>query len=186
MNANDSFKGKLPDNFREKVLSEFIRYERDRLIVNLKKMYKTVHVDDHVQEAFKKLLEACETDSEGFLKGIGSYDNLKGWLFMVARNACLDEYRKQKKDRALFEDYGRLYAGTDEIKGDPDQKEPPDPRSLIQSLPEKLAAPLTLMSEGKKPKEISKILDVPESTVRDRLNKGKALLSEKTGDREDD
>ena len=90
----------------------------------------------------------------------------KAWLIRVASNICRDICRK-RHEYLNFEDC--LNVGTtDEIT---------DVLHSIMQLPDIYKIPLILFHvEGYKAEEIAKILNVPSSTIRKRLQKGRIKL----------
>ncbi|MBR1586349.1 MAG: sigma-70 family RNA polymerase sigma factor [Clostridia bacterium] len=89
------------------------------------------------------------------------------WITRILIRACYDIRRRR----------GRVIS-LEEMATDP-AVQPPD-RTLclaLQSLPEKLRLPLMLQySEGMSYREISRVLRLPESTVRGRIHRAKEAL----------
>jgi RNA polymerase sigma-70 factor, ECF subfamily len=117
--------------------------------------------EDMTHDVFMKLLEE--------LPGLERHDDLGGWLYRVAANACLDRLRRE---RSIF---GRVMAALRR------QEEPlaPSPESLLAEQEEAAAALGALRAlpaaervvlvmkllEGKSQKEIAAALDLSEGYV---------------------
>lgn len=135
--------------------------------------------------------EAEDLTQEVFLRmfrTLRSYDpgqgNLGVWLHRVARNLLIDYYRATRKQRlgvSLEDELPRL-----------EQKESGAPRpeealarselraTLQQALarlsPELREAVILRDLQGLEYREISQVLDVPEGTIKSRINRGRAEL----------
>lgn len=113
-----------------------------------------------LQEVFIKLLN----NSPDF----ESDEHIKAWLIRVSVNACKNHLRNQKhfSDDAISEEIP-----TEDVREDTDLFE------IVRTLPEKYRVPLHLFYyEDYSIKEIAKVTDTPEATVKVRLNRGKKLL----------
>ncbi len=116
--------------------------------------------NDLQQEVFIKLLNS-EVDYE-------TEEHLKNWLIRVAINMCKNHARRGKyiSGDAIPEDLPY------EVKEDE-----MDVLSNVLSLPEKYRIPIHLYYyEEYSVKEIGKLLDMPESTVKVRLKRGREKL----------
>lgn len=138
---------------------------------------KREEAEDLTQEVFLRVLRTLK-----------SYDPGQGalgvWLHRVARNLLIDHYRATRRDRlgvSLEEELPRL-----------EQKEAaaPPPDSLVargelsqaiqQALawlsPELREAVILRDLQGLDYRAIAQVLDVPEGTVKSRINRGRAEL----------
>ncbi len=133
---------------------------------------------DLVQETFIRVL-----------RSIGSYEHrgaFSTWLYRIATNLCRDQLRKKRLPMVSLHDYyttssgERVYvkdrvaddaAGSDEEMAASRQEELV--RRLIAGLPEEQRI-VILMKEyqGLTFREISEVLDLPDSTVKSRLYNG--------------
>lgn len=108
--------------------------------------------------------------------------NIKGWLYTIVRNAFINHYRKEKKqktfvdstDNNYFIDQGRVsenYADSgiklEEVK------------SQIDHLDTSLSEPFMMYFNGFKYEEIAEKLDLPLGTVKSRIFKARKKLQEK-------
>lgn len=116
--------------------------------------------NDLQQEVFIKLLNS-EVDYE-------TEEHLKNWLIRVAINMCKNHARRSRyiSGDAIPEDLPY------EVKEDE-----MDVLSNVLTLPEKYRIPIHLYYyEEYSVKEIGKLLDMPESTVKIRLKRGREKL----------
>lgn len=103
---------------------------------------------------------------------------LRLWLYRAARNACIDELRRIRKEPARNE-------GMEEL---PDPGPLPEAAlerrevreklfALVEALPDTYRRPILLYYFAEMPqKEIAEALGVQESTLRSQLRRGKAML----------
>jgi RNA polymerase sigma-70 factor (ECF subfamily) len=135
--------------------------------------------------------EAEDLAQEVFLRvfrTLNSYDPEQGalgvWMHRVARNLLIDHYRATRKERysvSLDDEMPRL-----------EQKESGAPRpdralaqtelstavqqGLTRLSPELREAVILRDLQGLEYREISQVLDIPEGTVKSRINRGRAEL----------
>ena len=136
--------------------------------------------------------EAQDLTQEVFLrvfKTLKSFRSKEGsftvWLMRLARNLLIDNYRRTKADRntesieeqlPMIEETAALSARTDGMVAGREASE------LLQGALEKLSPELreTLILrdiEELEYREIAQVLNVPEGTVKSRLNRGRAELA---------
>lgn len=116
--------------------------------------------DDAVQECIKKALMKRESLKEE--------KYLKTWLTRILINECHNVLRQRKRE-VLTEEMVIVAPPTSDS----------DLFEHITHLEEKLRLPIVLhYMEGYTTKEISKILRVPEGTIKSRLAKGRKILGE--------
>lgn len=116
---------------------------------------------DLLQEVFIKLY-AAENDFE-------DGEHMKAWLIRVSANLCKNHLRnvKIRKIVPLDEDVPFF-----------DKEEDNELIKIVFTLPEKYRIPIHLFYyESYSIKEIADILDMPESTVKVRLKRGREKLS---------
>ena len=135
--------------------------------------------------------EAQELAQEVFLrifKSLGSFrageGNFTVWLTRLTRNLLVDHYRRTKQDRvtdALEQKLGQVektgqYTRADGLLAEREAGE------LLQAALQKLSpelreAVILRDLEELEYREIAKVLNVPEGTVKSRLNRGRAELA---------
>jgi len=121
--------------------------------------------DDLLQEIFLKTMESCISDKE--------INNLKSWLFQVARNTIADYFRQLNK-QVRPEDYINLNhlnsADFQQILSD-------DVAEMIALLPEEYALPLMWSDiEGLPQKEIAQKLNISLSGAKSRVQRARKKL----------
>jgi RNA polymerase sigma-70 factor (ECF subfamily) len=133
---------------------------------------------DLTQEVFLRVFRTLKS----FRAGEGSF---QVWLSRVARNLLIDHYRRTRLDRAsesldgqiaVLEERSAMSARTEGMLAGREASE------LLQGALQKLSPELreTVILrdvEELEYREIAKILNVPEGTVKSRLNRGRAELA---------
>lgn len=133
---------------------------------------------DLTQEVFLRVFRTIRT----FRSGEGCF---VVWLMRLTRNLLIDNYRRSKMDRAsdsiedqlpILEEKAALTARTDGMLAGREASE------ILQGALEKLSPELreTLILrdiEELEYREIADVLNVPEGTVKSRLNRGRAELA---------
>ena len=133
---------------------------------------------DLTQDVFLRVFKSLAT----FRSATGS---LTVWLTRLTRNLLIDHYRRTKGDRAtgsledhlpVLEEKSTLVSRTEGMVAGREASE------LIQSALQKLSPELreTVILrdlEEMEYREISEALDIPEGTVKSRLNRGRAELA---------
>ena len=133
--------------------------------------------EDVVQDVWERIIA-----KKHLLAGVENFDN---WLFLVMRNACFDFMKIEKKERRNYEltlldeiDYTNYeYSYPDILDKIIREKSNEMVRSVINKLPEIYSLPI-IMRYVKEltTEEISKMLDLPPSTVKWRLHAGKLKI----------
>ena len=134
--------------------------------------------------------EAEDLTQEIFLKVFKSLDrfhrdaDFSTWLSSVARNYCIDHYRASKREReVVVEDLVAFDQAPASAGSNPQRTlEDRDRRSFLLSgldrLPEKLREAVVLRDlQGLSYQEMAERLDLPEGTVKSRINRGREELS---------
>ena len=100
----------------------------------------------------------------------------KAWLFSIARNALLDEFKKQNRLCSLNEQYHEA-ASEDKIENKEDAM-----YEAIIALPFLQREALSLQLEGFSLQEIAKITNSETETIKTRLRYAKQTLKQRLGD----
>ena len=124
--------------------------------------------EDVLQETFIKVFKGQPLD---FSQG-----SFRGWLYMIARNSCIDLLRKNKKKMLSINEIHTIeYASeTEQERMNLIHRI----RSVALQLPNPLNQLFKLKAAGLSNKEISEIQNVPVGTVKSRLNKMINLIKE--------
>ena len=136
------------------------------------------------QEIFLKIFENLHRFD-------GSYP-LVAWVVSLARNLCIDRYRRKKRERSFRfvsdEAVAPLLTSGDDPAAAALRKE--RTKLLFWALgeiPEDLAEILVLRDlEGLAYEEIGKALDLPDGTVKSRLFRARAEVARKVRERHED
>ncbi|WP_078551212.1 RNA polymerase sigma factor SigW [Bacillus alkalicellulosilyticus] len=142
--------------------------------------------------------EAQDIAQEAFLRAytnIDSYDTnrkFSTWLFRIATNLSIDRLRKRKPDYYLDEEIKDSEGLTMQSQIAADQELPEDQvvtlemqewiQDAIHKLPPKYRAAIILKYiEDLSLKEISEILNLPETTIKTRVHRGREALRKSLG-----
>ncbi|KMK76733.1 RNA polymerase sigma factor SigW [Alkalihalobacillus pseudalcaliphilus] len=143
--------------------------------------------------------EAQDVAQEAFLRAytnIEQYDvnrKFSTWLFRIATNVAIDKLRKKKPDYYLQEEVQGAEGLTYESQITSDEALPEDQvvtlelqewvQDEINKLPPKYRTVIILKyMEDLSLKEISDILDMPVSTVKTRIHRGREALRKRMKD----
>ncbi len=132
--------------------------------------------EDLTQDIFLKIFRA-----------LGTFDrraNFQTWLISVSRNLCIDHYRSVRKERELVD------RSVDAEDASPVSREPDaltalersDRRVLLhralEQLPDTLRTAVLMRDiQEQSYREIAQELDLPEGTVKSRINRGRHELA---------
>ena len=152
------------------------RYRRRVFNVAYKFVGKHDEAEDLTQEIFLKLYKALD-----------SFDrraNFQTWLTSISRNLCIDHYRSVRKERETVDRHVDAADLTPVAKG-PDaltQLHRRDRRELLRrgmlTLPENLRTAVLLRDiQELSYQEIATRLELPEGTVKSRINRGRNELA---------
>jgi len=117
--------------------------------------------------------EAEEIAADAFLKAYLSIKTLRDdvpfsvWVARIAKNLSIDKLRRKKSFQRQTED----------SKGSDDEEMAMDIRKEVMDLPIKLRLPLTMLYyDSMQIEDISKILGIPQGTVKSRIFLAKERL----------
>ncbi len=147
--------------------------------------------------------EAEELTQDCFLKVWENLDryqpreaSLLAWIAALSRNLCIDHYRKRRREKGFHfitdEAIVVLLPGSDDPQTDAVTRE--RLRLLLDAigeLPDELAEVIQLRDlDGLEYKEIAEFLNLPDGTVKSRLNRARIELArairKRVGSREND
>lgn len=164
---------------QEAAWDELVRtYTRKVYAVCYRFTGKDTEAQDLTQEVFLRVFRTLKS----FRSGEGSFTV---WLNRLTRNLLIDHYRRTKLERAtdsiedqlpILEEKAALGGRTDSVLAGREASE------LLQAALQKLSPDLreTVVLrdvEELEYREIAQILNVPEGTVKSRLNRGRAELA---------
>ena len=132
--------------------------------------------EDLTQDIFLKIFKSLHT--------FDRRANFQTWLISVSRNLCIDHYRSVRKERETIDrdvDAGELRPASREA-GPVRALEFADQRVLLRKALEELAPTLrsaVLLRDIRELsyQEIAEQLDLPEGTVKSRINRGRLELA---------
>lgn len=130
-------------------------------------------VEDLLQEVAATLMAKCHH--------IRDAASLRGWLRVVAVNAARMAARSRSIERRAVGEYAMLArASVDPVGTAPSIRAADDREStldLVSRIPPLYSEPLLLQSvQGLSQRQISELLDVPETTVETRLARARRML----------
>lgn len=152
---------------KEKKVEEFVRNYADLVYrIAFSMLRNKDDAEDIFQDIFMKL---CSEDIKHFSK-----EHEKAWIIRVTKNRCLDFLKKS---------CNKTKEELDENISEEQKEDSSDIIKHVQSLPEKYRIVIYLFYyEGYKINEMSRILEINESTLKSQLVKARELLKEKIGE----
>jgi RNA polymerase sigma factor (sigma-70 family) len=152
------------------------QYWRKVFNVAYKFVGKHDEAEDLTQEIFLKIFKSLDT--------FDRRANFQTWLISISRNLCIDHYRSVRKERETIDrdvDAGELAPASPA----PGPVAALEQRDRVQLLRQALAAlPATLRTavlmrdiQELSYQEIADALDLPEGTVKSRINRGRTELA---------
>ncbi len=151
------------------------RYRRKVFHIAYKFTGKHDHAEDLSQEIFLKVFRSLDKFHRDA--------DFSTWLSSVARNYCIDHYRASKREREVLVEDLVAFDQAPASMGNPQRTlEDRDRRSLLRRgldmLPDKLREAVILRDLHQLSyQEIADKLDLPEGTVKSRINRGREELS---------
>ena len=125
--------------------------------------------EDTAQETFYRVFRS--------LMRYQDKDYFRAWIYMIARNICIDENKKHRE--VVFQEFEDIGKESNEIRHLEDQNEI---EFLLASLPaEQREAILLYYEEELTYKEIGKILGIPTRTAQSRVKTGLKKLKKQKG-----
>lgn len=126
--------------------------------------------EDIVHQAFLKIIDNLDRINE-----INCHKT-KGYIVVIVHNLSIDFYRKRKRENNISFNEVELYV--EDIKNNEDTMMN-DIEEAISKLPISYLTVLKLkFSHGYSYREISEILEISETNVRQRISRGKKMLQE--------
>jgi len=147
-----------------------------RMVFNIAYQFvgRVEEAEDLVQEIFLKLMSS--------LKKFDLGSNLPQWLSRVARNYCIDYYRRKRKEKEWMVKKGELMlrfapSSPSQFSSFERREQILMLKKAIAELPEPIRICLTLREfEGYSYQEIAEELNIPLGTVKSRINRGRLEL----------
>jgi RNA polymerase sigma-70 factor (ECF subfamily) len=133
--------------------------------------------------------DAHDLVQETFMKGFRFFDkfergtNCKAWLFRILKNTYINQYRKDKREPDVIEEFYDLIKSdssdsTDLQKKIFDNLLDDEVSTALESLPETFRTAIILCDlEGMTYEEIAEIIECPIGTVRSRLHRARKMLA---------
>jgi len=117
-------------------------------------------------------------------------ENFKGYLFTVARHACMDHFRKRKRTTGRWEpieEYDDVKAaGPDPMESAERRQADEEAERMLRCLTRRQRDVVELRAlHGLELKEIGRVLDIPLSQVKNRLYAGLVRLRKEVNRDED-
>ncbi|HVO98427.1 MAG TPA: RNA polymerase sigma factor [Bryobacteraceae bacterium] len=144
--------------------------------------YRFVGSDQEAQDLTQEIFLRVFRSLKSFRAGEGSFTV---WLARLSRNLLIDHYRRTKLDRAtdsieeqlpMLEEKTAMSARTDGLVAGREASEML--QAALQKLSPELRETVILRDlEELEYREVAQVLNVPEGTVKSRLNRGRAELA---------
>ncbi len=144
--------------------------------------YRFVGSDQEAQDLTQEVFLRVFRSLKSFRAGEGSFTV---WLARLSRNLLIDHYRRTKLDRAtdsieeqlpMLEEKTAMSARTDGLVAGREASEML--QAALQKLSPELRETVILRDlEELEYREVAQVLNVPEGTVKSRLNRGRAELA---------
>ncbi|MCZ2460141.1 MAG: RNA polymerase sigma factor [Chitinophagales bacterium] len=130
--------------------------------------------DDLYQETLYKAL----VNKEKYRTGT----NIRAWLYTIMRNIFINDYRRNARQRTIFDNTPEDFLINLRQVSIPNQAESnlhiKEIRKAIEHLPEIFRNPFLLYFDGYKYQEIAEILHEPLGTIKSRIHFARKLLKE--------
>jgi RNA polymerase sigma-70 factor (ECF subfamily) len=157
--------------------------EFNQLLINNIEYIKTYSVFyTRNEESAKDLLQETLFRALANQEKYRNDTNLRGWLLTIMRNIFINNYRREKKEKRIFNssffEFSENRAGAGTVHGDVNLGEK-EILAVVRRLPNKIRIPFCLQCEGYKYHEIAEIFDIAEGTVKSRIHLARKLLIKK-------
>ncbi|MCC7402056.1 MAG: RNA polymerase sigma factor [Chitinophagaceae bacterium] len=140
--------------------------------VNLTRDFESAN--DLYQETLYKALVNKEKYHSG--------TNIRAWLYTIMRNIFINDYRRNARQRTIFDNTPEDFLINLKQVSVPNQAEAnlriKEIRKAIEHLPEIFRNPFLLYFDGYKYQEIAETLDEPLGTIKSRIHFARKLLKE--------
>ena len=138
--------------------------------------YDRAEAEELTQDCFLKVWENLD-------RYVPSEASLLAWIATLSRNLCIDHYRKRRREKGFYfvsdDAVTTLLPGSDDPQADAVRRE--RLRLLLDAiadLPDELAEVVLLRDlDGLEYREIADFLDLPDGTVKSRLNRARLELA---------
>lgn len=155
------------------------RYRRRVFNISYQFVGRMDEAEDLTQEIFVKIFHSLDK--------FNTEANFQYWIIRVTKNYCIDYYRKKRKERETVVDNIEQLANVRPARTTPllqlEEKEKLRAiRRSIDNLPPILRSCIILRNlYGYSYQNIAEILQIPEGTVKSRINRGRQELSKHLG-----
>ena len=130
--------------------------------------------EDLTQDIFLKLYNS-----------LSKYDfrkNFTAWLFILAKNYLIDQYRRTKWERKTRDDFNEYFLASETFEDPEEGIVKQESRRIIwegiNNLSSEIRMAIILRDiQGKKYEEIAEIMTLPLGTVKSRVNRGRLQLA---------
>src|SRR5690606_19482368 len=133
--------------------------------------------NDLVQDTLLKAVTYFKNFREG--------TNLKGWLYTIMKNTCINNYRRVVKTNSFItqeEDITSSHLMVSATKNKGENKFVMDDiNTALSKLPEDYYVPFSMYFEGYKYNEISEHLNIPIGTVKTRIHVARKTMKKTLG-----
>jgi RNA polymerase sigma-70 factor (ECF subfamily) len=152
-----------------------VRFRRKVFHISYKFTGKHDEAEDLTQEIFLKVFRSLEKFNRDA--------DFSTWLSSVARNYCIDRYRASKREREVLVEDMVAFDLAPASSGNPYRAlEDLDRKSFLRRgldlLPDKLREAVVLRDlQGLSYHEMAEKLELPEGTVKSRINRGREELT---------
>lgn len=132
--------------------------------------------------------DACDILQDSFIRVFRNLDKFKfegpleAWIRKIVVNTSLQLYKKQKREKEVYEDFGHTVQKS-VVDGILEKINAADMMKMVNKLPEKAALVLKLFSiEGYGHQEIAELMGISVGTSKSQLNRARFLLKESIGE----
>jgi RNA polymerase sigma-70 factor (ECF subfamily) len=152
------------------------QYRRKIFNVAYKFVGRHEEAEDLTQEIFLKVFKSLDT--------FDRRANFQTWLISVSRNLCIDHYRKVRQERQTIDhrmdarELSPVSPEPDAVSALEQQDRVALLREALAALPESLRTAVLMRDiQELSYQEIADRLQLPEGTVKSRINRGRAELA---------